>query len=120
MAGAPALAPPTVGVTETDAAKEARKARQLELRKQEEETFASNDVVTGIDWDKNGAPIQWGDNQKFFVWGYVLYPTVLLFLIFKGDLGWWNYDLDGKKYNDEEYKKANGGVERPKFFDNLW
>merc|ERR1712228_522811 len=34
--------------------------------------------------------------------------TVVIYLILNGTLGWWNYDLDGRKYTAEEYKKANG------------
>lgn len=57
--------------------------------------------------------MKWGLEQQIFAAVFfVIFPFGVLYLLFSGRFGWWNYGLDGKELTAEEYKKANK-VDKP-------
>ena len=60
-----------------------------------------------------GGYVKWGLEQQIFAAVFfVIFPFGVLYLLFSGRFGWWNYDFDGKELSAEEYKKANK-VDKP-------
>lgn len=67
----------------------------------------------GADELGEGGYVKWGlEQQTFAAVFFVIFPFGVLYLLFSGRFGWWNYGLDGKELTAEEYKKANK-VDKP-------
>ncbi|CAL1158487.1 unnamed protein product, partial [Cladocopium goreaui] len=67
----------------------------------------------GADELGEGGYVKWGLEQQIFAAVFfVIFPFGVLYLLFSGRFGWWNYGLDGKELTAEEYKKANK-VDKP-------
>ncbi|CAE8719700.1 unnamed protein product, partial [Polarella glacialis] len=106
-------------VTQAMSKQERVAAKQMPQLKQENDGVPApqSQDLAGFapDGRKYAPPIQWGPEQQLFAGTFfVIFPFGILYLLFSGRLGWWNYDADGKELTEEAYKKLNG-IDKPKF-----